>query len=124
LPTHGITFGSKEQAKISGLMRQFDANPFSPPTVKLSIEEVGEEIYNALVVLEELIQLSAEVVFRKTDYEKMIEMLQSYMAQHEKITVADARDLYDTSRRYVLAFFEHLDAQRVTRRDGDYRVLN
>ncbi len=124
LPTHGITFGSKEQAKISGLMRQFDANPFSPPTVKLATEEVGEELFNALVVLEELIQLSAEVVFRKSDYEKMIDMLREYLAANEKITVANARDLYNTSRRYVLAFLEHLDAQRVTRRDGDYRVLN
>ncbi len=124
LPTHGITFGSKEQAKISELMRQFDANPFSPPTVKLATEEVGEEIFNALVVLEELIQLSAEVVFRKSDYEKMIGMLREYLAANEKITVANARDLYNTSRRYVLAFLEHLDAQRVTRRDGDYRVLN
>ncbi len=124
LPTHGITFGSKEQAKISGLMRQFDANPFSPPTVKLATEEVGEEIFNALVVLEELIQLSAEVVFRKSDYEKMIGMLREYLAANEKITVANARDLYNTSRRYVLAFLEHLDAQRVTQRDGDYRVLN
>ena len=124
LPTHSIQFGSTEQAKISGLMRQFDANPFAPPTVKLSIEEVGDEIYNALVVLEELIQLSAEVVFRKSDYEKAVEMLRQYMAEHGQITVADARDLYNTSRRYVLAFFEYLDSQRITRRDGDYRVLN
>ncbi len=124
LPGHSITFGSAEQAKISGLMRQFDANPFSPPTVKLSIEEVGEEIFNALLALEELIQLSPDVVFRKSDYEKALELLRGYLAEHGQITVADARDLYSTSRRYVLAFFEYLDAQRITRRDGDYRILN
>ncbi len=123
LPTHGIMFGSTEQAKISGLMRQFDANPFSPPTVKVSTEEVGEEIFNALLVLEELIPLSIEVVFRKSDYEKALEMLREYLAEHGQITVADARDLYSTSRRYVLALLEHLDAQGVTIRDGDYRKL-
>ena len=124
LPTHRITFGSADQAKISGLMRQFDANPFAPPTVKQSIEEVGEEIYNALVVLDELIPLSAEVIFRKSDYDKALEMLRDYIATNQQITVADARDLYDTSRRYVLAFFEYLDSQRITKREGDYRVLN
>jgi selenocysteine-specific elongation factor len=124
LPTHSIQFGSAEQAKISGLIRQFDANPFAPPTIKQSIEEVGEEIFNALLTLEELIQLSAEVVFRKSDYDQALEMLKSYIAQNEKVTVADARDLYNTSRRYVLAFFEYLDSQRITRRDGDYRILN
>ncbi len=124
LPTHRIQFGSAEQAKISGLMRKFDANPFAPPTVKQSIEEVGEEIFNALLTLEELIQLSADVVFRKSDYDKALEMLKKYIAQHEKITVANARDLYGTSRRYVLAFFEYLDSQRITKREGDYRILN
>ncbi len=124
LPTHGIAFGSREQALVAGLMRRVEQNPFAPPTSKESIDEVGEEIFNALLELGELVSVSTEVVFRKADYEKMIEMLKIYIAQHEKITVADARDLYNTSRRYVLAFFEHLDAQRITKREGDYRVLN
>ncbi|MBT3336941.1 MAG: selenocysteine-specific translation elongation factor [Anaerolineae bacterium] len=123
LPGHRITFGSTEQAKISGLMRQFDANPFAPPTIKSSTEEVGEEIFNALLALEEFVQLSPEVVFRKSDYEKAIDMLREYLAKNGKITVADARDLYGTSRRYVLALLEHLDSQRVTMRDGDFRKL-
>lgn len=123
-PEHGITFGNADQAKISGLMRRFAQNPFAPPTVKECQSEVGEEIFNALLELDELVSVSAEVVFRKSDYEKMLAMLKTYIAQNKKITVADARDLYDTSRRYVLAFLEHLDAQRVTRRDGDYRALN
>jgi len=123
LPGHRITFGRAEQAQISGLMRRFEQNPFSPPTVKVSIEEIGEEIFNALLALEELVQLSAEVVFRKSDYEKSIEMLRGYLAKNDKITVADARDLYGTSRRYVLALLEHLDTTGVTKREGDYRVL-
>ena len=124
LPGHDITFGSADQAKVAGLMRRFAENPFAPPTSKESVEEVGEEIFNALLEQGELVSVSAEVVFRKADYDKMIEMLKDYIAEHEKITVADARDLYNTSRRYVLAFFEHLDALRVTRREGDYRILN
>ena len=124
LPTHGITFGSKEQAQVAGLLRRFAINPFSPPTVKESQDEVGEEIFNALLELNELISVSADVVFRKSDYVKMLEMLHTYLAKNGKITVADARDLYNTSRRYVLALLEHLDAQRVTRREGDYRKLS
>jgi len=33
------------------------------------------------------------------------------------------RDLFDTSRKYALAFLEYLDAKGVTRRVGDERVL-
>src|SRR5204863_74756 len=39
------------------------------------------------------------------------------------ITVAQLRDRMGASRRPVLALLEYLDAQRVTRRVGDSRVL-
>jgi selenocysteine-specific elongation factor len=39
------------------------------------------------------------------------------------LTVAQFRDMFDTSRRYALAFLEHLDSTGVTQRDGDLRRL-
>ena len=39
------------------------------------------------------------------------------------ITVAQVRDMFGTSRRYVLSLLEHLDSERVTLRRGDERVL-
>ncbi|HEX6389625.1 MAG TPA: SelB C-terminal domain-containing protein, partial [Solirubrobacteraceae bacterium] len=39
------------------------------------------------------------------------------------ITLAAARDELNTSRRYAQAYLEHLDAERVTLRQGDERVL-
>jgi selenocysteine-specific elongation factor len=38
-------------------------------------------------------------------------------------TVAGVRDELGSSRRYAQALLEHLDAERVTRRDGDAHVL-
>jgi selenocysteine-specific elongation factor len=42
---------------------------------------------------------------------------------HGTLTVAEFRDLFQTSRKYALALLEHLDAKRITIRDGDYRKL-
>ena len=39
------------------------------------------------------------------------------------ITLAQARDELNTSRKYAQAYLEHLDAERVTLRRGDERVL-
>jgi selenocysteine-specific elongation factor len=47
----------------------------------------------------------------------------AHLRANGKITVADARDLFGSSRKYVLALLELLDRQRLTRRVGDDRVL-
>jgi selenocysteine-specific elongation factor len=39
------------------------------------------------------------------------------------LTVAEIRDLLQTSRKYAVPFCEHLDKIGTTRRDGDLRFL-
>jgi selenocysteine-specific elongation factor len=46
-----------------------------------------------------------------------------HFEREETLTAAQFRDQLNTSRRYVLAFLEHLDAQGVTMREGDARKL-
>jgi len=85
--------------------------------------EVGEEVVNALIELGELIAVSQEVIFRKTDYEAMLSKIKTALQQNGQIPLAEARDLFNTSRKYAQALLEHLDATGVTVRDGDYRKL-
>lgn len=123
MPGYEIRFDKAQQTQVEGLMRRFAENPFSPPTIKDSQNEVGEEIFNALIELGDLVAVSSEVVFRQADHEKMITLVREHLAEHSKITVAEARDLFSTSRRYVLALLENLDELGVTTREEDYRVL-
>ena len=39
------------------------------------------------------------------------------------VTLAQVRDMFGTSRKYAQALLEHMDAERITRRVGDARVL-
>jgi selenocysteine-specific elongation factor len=43
------------------------------------------------------------------------------LRQKGQISLAEVRDLFQTSRRYAQALLEHLDAIGVTVRDGDFR---
>jgi selenocysteine-specific elongation factor len=105
------------------LRAKFAATPYSPPSVKESQAEAGEDVYAALVELGELVPVSAEVVFRKTDYDLMVERVRGYIRREGQITAAETRDLFNTSRKYALALLEHLDATGVTVREGDFRKL-
>lgn len=122
-PGHEIRFSEGQQAKVSALIRRFDGSPYSPPSVKETVADVGEDIYNALLDLGELVSVGQDVVFRKPVYEQMVAKIRSLLAEKGQATAAEVRDLFDTSRKYALALLEHLDALGVTVRDGDYRRL-
>jgi selenocysteine-specific elongation factor len=122
-PGWEIQFSADQKKKVYALVRQFAAEPTAPPTIKSCIEEIGEDLYNALVDTGKLVPVSDEVVFRWEDYLKMVEQVKNQIHTAGSISVAQARDQFNTSRRYVLAFLEHLDAIGMTVRAGDTRVL-
>jgi selenocysteine-specific elongation factor len=52
-----------------------------------------------------------------------VDQVRAYLIEHKTITVAQVRDLFNTSRKYALALMEYLDAQGITKRLGDERTL-
>jgi selenocysteine-specific elongation factor len=123
LAGHEIKFDSGQQAKIGALLRKFEQDPYSSPTIKECYLEAGEEIVNALIQLGELVLVSDDVIFRKQDYDSMVTKIRETIKQEGKITLAEVRDIFKTSRKYAQALLEHLDAIGVTVRDGDFRKL-
>jgi selenocysteine-specific elongation factor len=122
-PGHEIRFDPRQQRTVDDLLQRFAASPFSPPTAKDCMAEVGEELYAALVDLGKLVVVSPEVVFRREDYERMLAEVRGMLEQRGVVTAAEVRNHFDTSRRYVLALLEHFDAIGVTVREGDVRRL-
>jgi len=122
-PGHTVQFSSEQQEKRQNLLAEFEANPYTPPTIKDCIDQVGLEMYNALVDQGELIPVSDEVVFRREDYTEMVTAVEELLQDEGTVTVATVRDHLDSTRRYILALLEHLDAIGLTVRLGDVRKL-
>ncbi len=127
-PGHVIRFNPQQQSQVERLFGRFTASPYAPPSVKDCQAEVGEEIYNTLVELGELIPMRSsspapEVVFRKDDYDRMVAEVRALLQKQGTMTAAQVRDHFNTSRRYILAFLEYLDALGITVREGDFRRL-
>jgi len=118
-----INFSLDARKLIKNLLDQFDENPTLPPSVADCKAAVGDDIYGALLALNELYQISPEVVFRPESYQKMIAQLIKKIKKDGPITVAQARDMFGSSRKFMLAFLEKLDSEGVTVREGDVRRL-
>ena len=71
----------------------------------------------------ELVAVSEDVIFRKKDYDGMVEKIKVAIQKKEQVTLGEVRDMLDTTRKYIQALLEHLDSIGVTMRAGDARKL-
>lgn len=122
-PEHEVRFNPGQQAQVQALMRRFEQNPYSPPGVKELQAELGEDLLGALVEMDEFVAVSQDILFRKQDYAALVHTIKHEIQQRGKITLAEVRDIFHTSRKYAQALLEHLDAIGLTLRDGDFRKL-
>lgn len=123
LPDHQIQFSAGLQARVDQLLQDFASDPYKTPSVKDCAARIGEEGLNALLDLGVLVQTGPEVLFRKQDYDALCKALDETIGLGRLFTVGEFRDLIQTSRKYALAFLEHLDSQGITLREGDGRKL-
>jgi len=118
-----IKFEARDQGRIRDLMRKFEQNPYATPGIKECRSEVGDEVFNALLDSGELVPVSQDVVFRRQDYQELTGKVGTAIRQNGQITLAEARNMLGTSRKYVQALLEHMDSTGLTLRDGDVRRL-
>jgi len=113
----------EQQLAINDLLGQFRSNPYNTPSVKQVKESIGEEPLSFLLLTKQLIQLGPDVLLTTDDYSTMESEVRNRLRQQGTMTIADVRDLFNTSRKYALALMEQLDARGVTIREGDTRRL-
>ncbi|MDQ3702071.1 MAG: selenocysteine-specific translation elongation factor [Chloroflexota bacterium] len=142
LPNHQVHLSPAQQSLTDRLLTRLRATPLAPPSLaELRLELVAsvsgggansgatpgatldDELLGALVALGSIVRIGDDLVFAADTYREMVAAITGHLQQQGTITVAEVRDRFGTSRRYVLALLEHLDREHVTRRVGDERVL-
>jgi selenocysteine-specific elongation factor len=96
------------------------ATPYSPP----SPADVGlePEVLSALLDRGDLVKIADDIFYPRVTYDAMVARILAVIDERGSASVADLRDLFQTTRKYAVPFMEHLDEVRVTRRQGDVRV--
>ncbi len=123
LASHRAAFTPRQQQAVDYLLHTFRQEPYVTPSVAQCEEQVGSDVFNALLDQGQLIRLNEDVVLLSETYQEMRDRLVAHLKENGSITVAQVRDMFGTSRKYALALLGHLDEKRLTRRVGDERVL-
>ena len=118
-PGHQVKLTPELQKKIDVYIKALAIVPFSPPT-ETTIEP---ELLSILIGQRKVVKVTDNVVFTADAYDKMVQNTIDHIKTHKQITIAEVRDMLQTSRKYALALMEYLDNQKITRRVGDGRVL-
>ena len=87
----------------------------------LSFEATSKAI-QGMVVAGKLVRVSKNRVFTPDRLEKLVEQARD-LAQHAPFSVKNFRDESGLGRNLVIELLEYLDAQRITKREGDVRVV-
>ena len=119
LPGHQIKLTPEQHKKIDAYIKALSSSPFSPP----SETAIETELLNILIGQRKVVKVADNVVFTAEAYDQMTRKIIDHIKTHGQITVAEVRDMLQTSRKYALALTEYLDNQKITRRVGDGRVL-
>lgn len=123
LPEHRAEPTPEQRRAIDALLARFHAAPFTPPTRADVEDELGPELAQALLDRGDLVKVSDSILLERDALDEATRRILAHLRAHETITVAEARDLLDTTRKYMLAIFEYLDDRRITARLGDDRTL-
>ena len=119
LPDHQVSLTPQMEKQVDAFLSALERDPYSPP----SDQPLDPELLGALVDQSKVIKVNESVVFAVAAYREMSEKIIAYLGTNGSITVAEARTMFDSSRKYMLPLLEYLDQQQITRRVGDERVL-
>ena len=119
LPDHQISLTPQMQQQVESFLTALARDPYSPPNEHLP----DPELLAVLVDEGRVVKVSESVVFDAAAYKEMTDQIVAHLRSSGSITVAEARTMFNSTRKYLLPLLEYLDQQQITRRVRDERVL-
>jgi selenocysteine-specific elongation factor len=125
LSSHKLLLSTEQETLLGGFLAELESQPFNPPPLVelLRRHPLTPALLQYLVADGRIVRVNDDTVFARSAYDEGVRLLRAHLAEHRTLTVATARDLLGSSRRYVLPLLEWMDAQKITRRVGDDRIL-
>jgi selenocysteine-specific elongation factor len=127
LASHKISLKQDEEEASLKIENAFHAAGLTVPTVQEVLGKSGVESSRARSILQlllrdkKLIRISDELVFHSSALQSLKLLLTKRKGR--KFAVPEFKDWTGVSRKYAIPLLEFLDRERITRREGDTRIV-
>ncbi|HTC31981.1 MAG TPA: selenocysteine-specific translation elongation factor [Bryobacteraceae bacterium] len=127
LSSHKVALKQDEEDATAKIENAFRAGGLATPAVPEVLAKSGVDPHRARTLLQlmlrdqRLVRVSDELVFHASAMQSLRALLAHKKGQ--RFAVPEFKDWTGVSRKYAIPLLEYLDRERITRRDGDARVV-
>jgi selenocysteine-specific elongation factor len=124
---HTLVLKEDEERARSAIEGAFEKTGLATPSMAEVLAKSGVEAARARTLMQillrekRLVKVADDLVFHRSAIDKLRAMLAA--RKGERFAVGAFKDWTGISRKYAIPLLEFLDRERVTRRDGDERVV-
>jgi selenocysteine-specific elongation factor len=129
LGSHVIRLNPEQRRVVEGVEGEFRRAGAAPPAVEEALAKYGvkgtekHELFLLLLADRKLVRVKESLYFHAEALQDIQTRLVAHLKEKKEIGPADMKDLFGVSRKYAIPLMEYFDAQRVTVRQGERRVL-
>ena len=122
-----IKFSDDIQKMVDSIMEEYKIKKFIPPKIKdLEVKfnsKYFAQIHEYLEEIGILYKLNPEMYLLKEDFLHAKDKIIEFLKNNGFIELKHAKEILNSNRKYLVILLEHFDELKITRRDGDKRVL-
>lgn len=124
-----VEYTDDQERILTDIMDRINKNGFNLERPEEILENINgsvkekEEVFLSLVTRGDIIKINHETFIEKGLYQKAIDELKAYIDENTSIEVSEYRDLLGTNRRVAIALLEKFDEIKLTKREGNKRIL-
>lgn len=128
-PKAAVSALAQEQQARTGLLGALERQGLAPESVVDLAQGAGvdkplaQKVLNALVNEGEVVRLGGDMHFGRAAIDAAAAAIRTHLKGAGQASAADLRDVLGVSRKYAIPLLEYFDAQGLTRREGELRVL-
>ena len=128
LATFEIVLSQDEKKIKDRIIDEYIKGKYTAPKEKeleglFKDKKAFKRVFELLIDQGELVKCAEDIYFTKKQFEDAKNMIVDFINKNGSLSTGDSRELLDTSRKYVVAILEKLDAMKVTKRRENERIL-
>jgi len=106
------------------IMAKLEADPYAPPALRelASGDKSSKQAIKYILDIGEGHKCGSDFIFLATAWRETVQFIREHIAREGSMKVADLRERFGYTRKFVIPILEETDHLGLTRRQGDVRV--